>query len=94
MKVDLHKKVDEILNSLDGLQRAEANPFLYGKIRNRLENREQFVPSPLAWRVVIALAIVVVLNLFTILYFQKKPGTDTGIELVANEYSISLPQTY
>ena len=94
MKVDLHKKVDEILNSLDGLQRAEANPFLYGKIRNRLESREPSAPSPLAWRLVIALAIVVVLNLFTILYFQKKPGTDTGIELVANEYSISLPQTY
>ena len=74
MKEDLQKKIDEILNSLDGLQRAEANPFLYGKIRNRLENRQPFVPSPLAWRLVIALAIVVVLNLFTILYFQKKTG--------------------
>ena len=73
MKEDLQKKIDEILNSLDGLQRAEANPFLYGKIRNRLENGQPFVPSPLAWRLVVALAIVVVLNLFTILYFQKKP---------------------
>jgi hypothetical protein len=94
MKEGQDNKIDEILNSLDGLQRAEANPFLWGKIRNRLENRQQFVPSTLAWKLAIALAVVVVMNLLTIQHFQKGSVNDRGIELVANEYSISLPQTY
>jgi hypothetical protein len=94
MKEDFNKEIDDVLNSLDGTRRAEASPFLWGKIRNRLENRQQFVPSTLAGKLAIVLAVVVVMNLFTIRHFQKGSGDDRGIELVANEYSISLPQTY
>ena len=95
MKNDLHKKVDEVLNSLDDVQRAEASPFLYSKIRNRMEAPREFLPQQLVWRLAAALIIVAVLNLFTIVHFQsKEPRNDRGVELVANEYSISLPQTY
>jgi hypothetical protein len=95
MKEDLHKKIDEVLNSLDGMQRAEASPFLYSKIRNRMEMARQVVPQPMALRLAIALALVILLNLVTILQFNSgSKKADAGVESVANEYSISLPQTY
>ena len=95
MKEEVYKKVDEVFNSLNGLQRAEASLFLYSKIRNRLDVAKQVVPLQLAWRLVTIMVIVIVMNLFTIRYFgSKEKNNDTGIELVANEYSISLPQTY
>lgn len=93
MKEDLHKKIEETLRSLDGMQRAEANVFLYGKIRNRLEGAKGLVPT-LAWRMVIALAIVAVINVVSILHFTSGSKESSGAELVAKEYSISLPQTY
>ena len=95
MKGEVYKKVDEVFNSLNGLQRAESSLLLYSKIRNRLDVAKQVVPLQLAWRLVTIMVIVIVMNLFTIGYFSsKEKNNDTGIELVANEYSISLPQTY
>jgi hypothetical protein len=93
MKEGVHKKIEEALNSLDGMQRAEANPFLYGKIRYRLEGVKEFFPKQLAWRVVIALAIVAVINLFTFFHFNSEKK-NSGAEIVAKEYSIGLSHTY
>jgi len=75
------------------MQRAEANPFLYGKIRNRLIRVKEHIPKQLAWRMVVALAIVAVINAITFFHldFERK---NRGTELVAKEYSIGLPQTY
>lgn len=93
MKEGVHKKIEETLNSLNGMQRAEANPFLYGKIRHRLEGVKEFVPKQLAWRMVIALAIVAVINVFTFFHFNAEKK-NSGAETVAKEYSIGLSQTY
>ena len=95
MKNDTHKKIDDVLNSLDEIQRAEASPYIFGRVRNRLVSDREIVPAKLAWRLVTILVIVAALNLFTMRYFGGKENTDvTGVELVANEYSISLPETY
>jgi len=95
MNEELHKKIEETLASLDGMQRAEANPFLYSKIRNRMQAPAAFVPQNLAWRMVIALVVVALVNVFTIQHFSSAiPQTKNGAALVATEYAISLPQTY
>ncbi len=39
--LQIEKEVELTLNSLDGLLQAEPNDFLYGKIRNRMESRQQ-----------------------------------------------------
>jgi len=93
MNEELHKKIEETLSSLDGMQRAEANPFLYGKIKHKLESVKEFVPKRLAWRMVIALAIVAVINMFTFFHFNSGKKT-SGAEIIAKEYSIDLTQTY
>ena len=95
MNKGLHKRIEETLNSLDGLQRAEANPYLYSKIRNRLQSENELMPKALAWRMIVVLAIVALVNVITIRHFQLQPASNkNGTELVANEYAIALPQTY
>jgi hypothetical protein len=94
MKEDLNKRIEETLSSIDHLQRAEANPFLYGRVRNRLEAWKTFVPKQMAWRMVIALLAVAVINLSTIFHLNSEKQKKDGAQLVAKEYSISLPQAY
>jgi hypothetical protein len=95
MKQDLPKKIEDALNSLDGIKRAEANPYLYSKIHNRLQGRSEVAPQELAWRLVIALFVVALVNVFTIKHLTaKESGEPEGAEMIANEYAISLPQTY
>lgn len=95
MSKDVQKQVEETLNSLDGMQRAEANPFLYSKIKSRLQSAKEIVPQQLAWRMIAALVVVALLNVFTLRHFSEKTESDNrGVESVANEYSITLPQSY
>lgn len=94
MKKELLQKIDETLNSLDGLRRAEAGPFLYGKIRNRLQTANEAVPQSLAWRMIAALVIVALLNVLSLRRSGAEPRTDGGAQSVATEYSITLPQTF
>jgi hypothetical protein len=95
MNNELDNRIGQTLNSLDGIKRAEASPFLYSKTRNRME-QELELPAPrIAWRVVLAFSLILLLNLLTVAHFrsESKQGSG-GAELVANEYSISLPTTY
>lgn len=94
MKRDLQQKIEETLTSLDGLSRAEASPYLYGKIRGRMQNATALVPQSLAWRMVAALVIVALLNVFTLRHAKPERTADSGAQSVASEYSIALPQTY
>ena len=96
MNKDLHSRIEETLNSLDDMQRAEANPYLYSKIRNQLQGQKEFIPKALAWRMIMALVIVALVNVFTIRHFssQSTSSDKNGAELVANEYAIEIPQTY
>jgi hypothetical protein len=94
MNEDIQRKIEETLASLDGMERAEASPYLYSKIRNRMQAAKEVVPQGLAWRIVTALAIVAVVNVATILHVNPAKDTNSGVESVASEYAISLPQTY
>jgi anti-sigma-K factor RskA len=88
--------IDRILTSLDGAQRAEAGPYLYSKIRGRLDRSSSAVAPALAWRLALVVAIVAVLNLYTLASFapQKQTQTETTAAAVATDYSISLPTAY
>lgn len=62
--------IDDILNSLDGLQRAEARPFMYTRITARMQQREKNIWSRIAVFVskpIVALALL--LLVFVINYF-------------------------
>lgn len=87
-------RIDEIMNSLDGMSRAEAPPYLWSKVRNRLTPSSSILKPRLAWMAA-AMMVFLLLNVITLRH-QRSPQVQTGSgsQSVANEYSISLPQTY
>ncbi|CCH00617.1 hypothetical protein FAES_2608 [Fibrella aestuarina BUZ 2] len=55
--------INDVLGSLDGLQRAEPSPFLYAKIRNRLNGQPvAYAPKKLVWLVAASFALLALLN--------------------------------
>lgn len=76
-------KVDEILNSLDGMKRAEARPFMYTRVMARLQEDDvksvwgrtvAFIARPAV--AFACLAAVIVTNLFFV-YDLEKSETET-----------------
>lgn len=67
--------IDETLNSLDGMKRAEASPFLYGRIMERMK---QQLPAPVYYTskavIQFALAMVMVasLNVISVSSLKKQ----------------------
>lgn len=87
------KNVESILNSLDGMQRAEIGPFLEGRIVAQWQKENRPAATRWYWRLAIALLVLMALNMITIKRLrsgEEKPGA----QAVANEYTIALPQTY
>jgi hypothetical protein len=95
MKESIIQRVEATLNSLDGLQRAEANFFIAGKIKRRLKDETiENLPQQWIWRLAAVMTAVVILNVTTLsIVVENKTRTVDAIT-VATEYSISLPETY
>jgi hypothetical protein len=78
---DLNKKVDETLNSLDGIQRAEPQPFFYTRLMGRMQRNEKplwetigsFLSKPAV--AMACLCVILAFNAFILF----KQGTETNI---------------
>lgn len=87
-------KTERTLESIDHLQRVEANPYLYSKIQERLHQEpEQSSRLGTLWRFQIGVAFLLLLmmaNVFTLL--QYSPGDtarDTNITSLSEAYGWS-----
>jgi hypothetical protein len=94
---NIDKLVNDTLNSLEGVQRAEANPYLYTRIEQRMKNRYQHSSYQRKLMPVLAIALVLFISL-NLLSYLKVNATDTNqtsvssgssIESFATEYSLS-----
>jgi hypothetical protein len=95
---DIEGKVDKAMTSLDGMQRAGSNPYLYTRIRARLQNDRSFWGSAIYFisRPAVAIAaicIVIVLNLAVFMQ-QETPQISQAtnqddVQVLASEYNIS-----
>ena len=73
MKPDLEKRIEDTLNSLDGIQRAEPQPFFYTRVIGRLQREQKnvwemmgsFLSRPVV--VVAGLVLILVMNAFMVL---------------------------
>jgi hypothetical protein len=93
MNADFDQRIEDTLSSLDGLQRAEARPFLYTRIRGRMQAHEK--PSKLSWGWAFALGLMIIANVVTIRNNQQRTTvSSTEAAVVANEYSITIPDSY
>ncbi len=64
MEPEKENWINEVMGSLDGLQRAEPNPFLFAKIRNRLVTRPvtTYVPTRTVWLTAASFVLLTVVN--------------------------------
>ena len=74
---DINKRVDEALNSLDGLHRAEPQPFFYTRLIGRLQRDVktpwEAIGSFLARPVVVVSGLCVILVFNALLLFKQTP---------------------
>lgn len=95
--------IDEVLNSLEGIQRAKAPAFFYTRLRERMERELENTGGPvihLLTRPALALslaAIVLILNTTAIMemWTQEKTGAvDNTQQLLASEYPMGTYPVY
>jgi len=97
MNTDKNKKIDDILNSIDGIQRAAAPDFFYTRLKAKMEkgleagNVRPFLLRP-AYAFV-AIIIVVLMNaavLFKSTSDNNNTATETeSLQSIAAEYSLT-----
>ena len=92
MDMNKEKWINDVMNSLDDVKSAEASPFLYNKILNKIGSGEiEYAPkTPIAigvvWLAAASFALLAVLN------FQamKKTGSGsrTEVQEIASAYNL------
>ena len=61
---DFHNKIESTLNSLDGMKRAEANPFMLTRIMEKMKQPAPGILKPmLIWQAASTMIIVLGLNI-------------------------------
>jgi hypothetical protein len=93
MKNTEHDEPEDTLRSLDGIQRAKANPFLYGKVMHRIHRMEAEAgyTGKVIFRFALAAAMIVLLNAAGMYNRVAHRATKhkASIEEFAREYQIN-----
>ena len=102
----IENQIDRALNSLEGIQRAEANPYLYTRIKARLDGKEgafwnvaaNFLTRPVA--VMATFLFLVIMNITFIVESRRHDVQPTAAEqtdetqLVASDYNMAQTAFY
>jgi hypothetical protein len=80
--LDIDKKVKEVLDSLDGIQKAEAQPYFFTRVKARLARDEkniwELAGSFLARPAVAIAGLCVILTINVFILVQKETTTSPG----------------
>ncbi len=89
--------IEEVMNSLDGIKRARANPFLYTRIAARLEKQNTTWEKAAYWLgkpvfAVATISIFLAINISVVLWDQKQSAEalaqqKTSEQLLASEFT-------
>jgi hypothetical protein len=87
-QTDIGKKVEKALESLDGLQRAEPRPFLFTRVKARLEriqkNSWETIGSFLTRPIVAIAGLCVILAMNVFILTQKEAATPVSPKMADN----------
>jgi hypothetical protein len=90
----IKEQIEETMKILQRIEKAEANPFLYEKILNRMQQRKGSLPGRyfIAKRSLAIIAIMLLINVLSFAYFMKDSGRkeikgSAARELI-NEYNL------
>jgi hypothetical protein len=100
---DMNKKLESTLNSIDGLQRAEAPTFFHTRVQARLEKKlatpsEVWLPVRRPAWVIASLALLLAANVFLLSQPKKDSVTENAetstIQGFANSYGLTTSSGY
>lgn len=103
---NIDSKIESILNSIDGLQKAEADPFFHTRVQARLEKRRALQPENkfLIRRpalIIATLSILLAANIFLITAQQKSSSNEMNktneigtLQDFANTYGLNSSTAY
>jgi hypothetical protein len=101
MKTDYNKKADEILNSIENIQKAVAPDFFYTRLRARMEKESEVIAArPWILRPVYtfaALVIVLLVNAFVLFKENSTKQTTSTVDpmqSIAAEYNLNDNSLY
>lgn len=73
---DLHSRVEQSLHSLNNIQRAEANPFLFTRVIEKMKQPAPGIFKPMViWQFATSMIVVLGLNIAIGLYIFNQPTT-------------------
>jgi len=101
-KKSIQEEVEKTLNSLEGIQRASANPYLFTLIKARLESEERgfwsraltYLSRPSVAVPAIVLTILINTAIFFELKSDKVPPPQDVEQAFAREYNLSDTTIY
>ncbi len=82
-------EIEEILKSLDGIQRSQANPFLFEKIKGRMQSQKSPIASPAFAKWAIALGLITMLNVFTWIKTNSDNRETDSLKALASEFGFT-----
>ena len=100
---NINKLIEESLNSMDDVKRAEPKPFLFTRINARMNKGTESVWEKAGWfitRPAVALAViclVLIINATAIFYNKAETQvatTDVAIQNTADEFSYTVAGIY
>lgn len=102
-KNEIKKKVEETLNSLEGVQRATLSPFFFTRVQAAIErdnrNTWNMITSLIARPVVVTGGLLLVMLFNAVVLWQHvdtaAPATDQGKQVaLADEYNLATTTVY
>jgi hypothetical protein len=99
MKKEIKPLLDEYLESVNGMQEVETDPFFYTRLSARMQKQQDWVfPLRPAW-IITGLALLLVLNGFMALNRFKSSEQNTttassSLQSFANAYDLNIQSTY
>ena len=93
MDKDVDQEVEKTLESLDGIERLQAKPHFYTRLRIRLEPVE---PGIFYWKWALA-GMLLILALNTVAYIKFWPGAtvdEYAMDQMTVEYNLEWPSLY
>lgn len=86
---------NEVLNSLEGIQRVEPSPYLYSKIQTRLNsNMEEKIPFRWAFFSIASLVLLFVINILFVRHTTDDSSTDRIEKIIYEQQLINSDQLY
>lgn len=83
-KNEINKKVEDTLNSIDNIEKAEPNPFLFERIMNSLDNRTEEKAAykenkSYTGKYAIGFAVLLAMNIFSFFTYQSSVNNNSEV---------------